>query len=93
MKPYSCIEQTIEFSFKRIKIRLWIDITNNDPLDDQQVINDIKKFNQPEDKKQFLQFIADTIPHINAIQLIENNLRKSVGIVVYTTPFNDDVHG
>ncbi len=93
MKPYSCIESTVEFMLGDAKIRLWI---NEDTIEAEYPNKRIEgeafeyvHLKKPTTKELIVYFIKE-IPRLNAIQLID---KDGLGVVVYTVPFSEDVHG
>jgi hypothetical protein len=86
---YPCLEKTIEFDYREFKIRLWIDITKNSI--NISKINKILKKLKAKKEQIIISWLANKIPHINAVQVI--NKLTNIGEVAYTTAFNDNIHG
>lgn len=99
MNNYPCIEKTIEVSFENKTVRLWIDITNEENLKDINELTIVKNIEEMLDTERrviesvIFETLIETIPHLNAIQVITTNGGVKTGKVIYTTAFQDDVHG
>lgn len=103
MKPFPCIESTIDITdlLTGKTVRLWI---NRDDIPDEpapEAIREIAEKVQQEINKSLgynkalIEELAK-IPNVNAVQVLEpvtGTYRPRYGTVVYTVPFESDVHG
>lgn len=94
---YNCIEKTIEVRHGYTIVRLWIDITKQDLLmKEEDIIKNVRDcVGRLKDHKNIINYLSKTTPNVNAIQVYEDDELQNtkVGMVAYTVPFTDDVHG
>lgn len=97
MKPYPCIESTIDFGHNGVTIRLWIDQQSIEgeyegELDLKGILTAI--VDQDLSRDGILKAIQEQVPNVAAAQLIdkqEEGARR--GVVAYYTSFETDPHG
>jgi hypothetical protein len=92
---YNCIERTIELSNLDYLVRLWIDETDGQMIDEEYIVSTIRKSLELKDKAEIRDYLAKNVEHINAVQVTSSYPFKGYksGTVGYTTSFNDDIHG
>lgn len=102
MKPYPCIESTIDFSHKGTTIRLWVDQEEvkekyDDEADIGKILTDLLE--RDLSRKEIYEEVKEKIPGVAACQLIDQVFETVVGshlrmgAVVYFTSFETDPHG
>lgn len=102
MKPYPCIESTIDFSHKGTTIRLWVDQQEiktkyDDEVEIGKILVDILE--RDLSREEIYKEIQEKIPNVAAAQIIDqiyetvtgSHLR--MGAVAYYTSFDTDPHG
>lgn len=97
MKPFPCIESTIDISYEDLMIRLWIDVPSKTipvgPLANIELATQVrKKLTTKPTHVELIEWLS-LIPNINAIQILLWYDGMRLGTVVYTVPFEGDVHG
>lgn len=103
MKPYPCIESTIEFKTRGQIFRLWLnelDIKEYD-FDEPKFLLKIKDIidrlfkEKHSSRKEMIETLIKDIPNLNAVQILEalgdTPDYDRTGIVVYTVDFEN--HG
>ena len=98
MKPYPCIESTIEFKVNSINYRLWIDEKDLDyPTSLHTGIAEELEKAGPLTFEDKIKLIISKIPSVSAIHVYTEveiiGKTFKLGKVVYTVPFSEDVHG
>ena len=99
MKPFICLESTLDLNYYPITIRLWINEISLDSIKEKkEEVQKIREFIDEkglQDKRAIINFIASNITNINAVQVMDSITTRGVkyGIVAYTVDFNDNVHG
>lgn len=95
---YPCIESTEEFIFRDRRIRLWINETEvKDRYDNNLIISRILAYLEvgyPKiDYSDLIEFVAQSMRTVNAIQISSDDVHDRSGVVVYLVKFSEDVHG
>ena len=96
---FSCLESTLDLNYYPITIRLWINEGSLDSIkdkkDDIQKIREFIDSNGLQDKRTLINFIAQNVKDINAVQVMDSITTRGIkyGIVAYTVDFNDNIHG
>lgn len=98
MKPFPCIESTLDVTYGSRTVRLWInrsDVPSTLARHVSYIVTEIKeKLVSKIAVDELIMWLA-ALPNVNAVQVLERDEEESsivYGTVVYTVPF-EDVHG
>lgn len=96
MKPFPCIESTVDVTHDIFTVRLWIDRQDIPARPDGALVGLVETaLRQKPSYLELVSFLV-TIPHLNAVQVLQWPVPRAdevaIGTVVYTVPF-EDVHG
>lgn len=96
---YICKEATLDLNLAGWKVRLWIDITNQDSDKEsyertERIVTEYLQSEGAKTENMIMDYMATNILHLNAVQVIKERINHAKwGVVGYTTSFKDDVHG
>ena len=97
MKPFPCVEDTIDVTYGTTTVRLWINRPSKDIIKlwmdlDGPYIEIKNKLATYPPLDELINWLV-TLPNVNAVQVMEKYEDVVLGTVVYTVPFENDVHG
>ena len=100
MKPYPCIEETLDIYFdnKQFVLRLWVNkkILENDVAKGYTWLGRVCAFvKEKHTFQEIIRYVEKEVPNINAAQVKQVNHNSGIdcGLVAYFVDFSEDVHG
>jgi hypothetical protein len=88
-----CIEVTLELTVRRRTIRLWINADAEAEVDSYSTIETLHTLLRPNHYHSIddvIDKVIELVPHLNAVQVIDDLTDFKRGKMVYTVPFCED---